>query len=150
MIPIDQIVSDAVQPRLGMNVTKFDALRQSIARLGIIQPLLLRRISEQDEYDVVSGQRRLMAARHLGWPRVPARILSVTTEQAHAIRLAENVHREDFSPIELAESFERYFILEGNSEREELAEKLGIDIRTLDSLLSALTRINPVPDGTKV
>ncbi len=139
MVPIDRIVSDTIQPRLGMNVLKFDALRQSIARVGIIQPLLLRRISERGEYEVVSGQRRLMAARHLGWPRIPARTLSVSDEQAHAIRLAENIHREELSPIELAESFEKYFVLEASAGREELAERVGVDIKTLDSLVAALT-----------
>ncbi|MEM7260641.1 MAG: ParB/RepB/Spo0J family partition protein [Planctomycetota bacterium] len=143
LVPLDRIVTDAIQPRIGMNVHKFDALRHSIAQIGIIQPVLLRPVNEQGEYEVVSGQRRLMAARHLGWPRVPARILTVSEEQAHAIRLAENVHREELSPIEIAESFERYFAMEGSGDREQVAERLGIDVGVLDALLTVLTQVEP-------
>lgn len=138
MVAIERVRADSFHPRLSMELARFEALRQSLAEMGMIQPILLRDMGKSSDYVLISGHRRLLAARQLAWREVPARILKVTAERAHAIRTAENLHREELAPLDRAEAFERYFLLEGKRTRAELAAALGIDARELAALLALL------------
>ena len=91
-VPIRRIRADDFQPRLSVDVRRFEGLRRSIEEIGIIHPLLLREGKKKNVYSVISGHRRLLASRQLKWRSVPARILRVTERQALHIRLSENLH----------------------------------------------------------
>ncbi len=138
LLPIAGIRADTLEPRHSVGLHRFEALRRSLEEVGMIEPLLVRATGERGVHGVIDGHRRLLAARHLGWARVPARVIAVGDADAQRIRLAANLHREELSPLDLAEAFERSFLLAGRGSREEIAASLGIDERRLHELLRLL------------
>lgn len=91
------------QPR--QHFAGIDELAQSIRDHGILEPLLLRPVSAR--YQIVAGERRLRAARAAGLTEVPAVIRETTESEAFTLALVENIQRENLSPLEEAEAFQR-------------------------------------------
>ena len=101
-IAIEQIQLPKDQPRKYFNQESIEQLAESIQAHGIIQNLLVRPIKEGG-YELIAGERRYRAATHLGLKEVPVRILNISREEANAIALIENLHREDLNPVEETE-----------------------------------------------
>ena len=111
------------QPRKRFAVSELETLKTSIARDGILQPLIVRQAG--DSYQLIAGERRLRAARELSLDTVPVLRLDLGDERLLEVALVENIHRENLNPIELAEAYKALMDSRGWTQ-EELADQLGM------------------------
>jgi ParB family chromosome partitioning protein len=102
MLAIAQIKLPLSQPRRFFDPEKLDELSRSIAKLGIIEPLLVRPLVG-DEYELVAGERRLRASKLAGLAEVPVVVRVMDDAFTAQVRLVENLQREDLNPIEETE-----------------------------------------------
>jgi ParB family chromosome partitioning protein len=124
-LPIDRVSSNPSQPRQHFDEEALQDLAASIREHGILQPVLVRPRGD-GTYQIVAGERRWRAARLAGLLEVPAIIEQIDDESALEIAIIENLQREDISPLEEADMFERMTSQHGYSLRK-LAQKLGKD-----------------------
>jgi len=123
-VPVEQIVSNRNQPRQEFNAEQMEELTASIKGAGILQPLTVREMGD-DEFELIAGERRLRAAKQAGLKTVPVYILSVDADvEMMEYALVENVQRVDLNPLEEAEG---YAILSGKYDlsQEEIAKRVG-------------------------
>lgn len=123
MVPLEQIQAAPKQPRTHFDAEKLDELAQSIARDGLLQPIVLRLVDD-DEYTIIAGERRYRAAHRAGLHEIPALIKETTAAQAFEWAVIENIQREDLNPIEEAQAYQLLKEASGCSQ-EELAQRLG-------------------------
>lgn len=122
-VSIDQIEANVRQPREHFEEGPLQELAQSIREVGIIQPLIVRPLSE-GKYEVIAGERRLRAARIAGLTAVPVVVRSASPQSTLELALIENVQREDIGPIECAKAYRR-LIDEFGLTQEQVADKVG-------------------------
>jgi len=123
------------QPRSVVNDTDLVELANSLREHGLVQPIVVRAHGER--YQLIAGQRRLFAARRLGWGNVPVRVLEVDDRQMSEIAIVENLQRRDLDPLEKAASFKHYLAAWGGTQ-DELAKRLSIDRSTVANLIRLL------------
>lgn len=123
-IPIEQIIPNPRQPRDQWNETDLQGLAESIREHGILQPLIVSYESENDRYVLITGERRLRAARIVGLETVPAIIRQASEQQRLELALIENIQRADLSPLETAEAYHE-LIDEFGLTHEEVAARVG-------------------------
>lgn len=124
------------QPRKHFNEESIDELAQSIKIYGIIQPISIRKLGNEN-YELVAGERRLRAAKKLGLEEVPAIIIDITDKDSAAIALLENLQREDLNFIEEAEAYHN-LIKDHSYTQEQLAEVIGKKQSTIANKLRIL------------
>ena len=120
---INEIEPNREQPRKIFNEKALEELAKSIEQNGIIQPLLVRPMSD-GSYQLVAGERRWRAARMAGLTEVPVTIREMTDEEASVFALIENLQREDLNPVEEAEGLKSLIETYGFTQ-EEAAERVG-------------------------
>jgi ParB family chromosome partitioning protein len=122
-VPTNAIAPNPKQPRSRFDDDALGELAASIREVGILQPIVVRRAAQG--YEVVTGERRLRAAKLAGLATVP--VVLRDSEDSDLLReaLIENIHREDLDPIELAEAF-RQLLDDLGLKQEELAERVGV------------------------
>jgi ParB family chromosome partitioning protein len=136
-IEIEKIRSNPYQPRMDFDQQALDELKQSIAEKGLVQPITVR-LGRDGSYQLISGERRVRAAREAGLTRIPAYIIEVKTdEEMLELALIENLQREHLNPVEVAISYER-LISECKFTQEEVAQKIGKDRTTVTNFLRLL------------
>lgn len=135
-IPTEAILPNPSQPRKRFDEGDLVSLAESIRQNGIIQPLNVRRDAD-GRYLLISGERRLRAARLAGLSRVPCIVLQVDEQRAAVLALLENLQREDLSCFEEAEGIQR-LIEQWGITREEAALRLGKAQSTLANKLRLL------------
>lgn len=135
-VSTDNIYSNAYQPRKYFNETALEELAQSIKTYGIIQPITVRKSSE-NKYELVAGERRLKAAQIAGLKEVPTIIINITDKQSAAIALLENLQREDLNYMEEAEAYYNLIKQHGYTQ-EKLAEGIGKKQSTIANKLRLL------------
>lgn len=123
MLSISEIEPDRGQPRTKFTEEALAELEASIREFGVLQPLLVRPMSD-GSYKIVAGERRYRAARRAELKEVPVIIKSLTDAEAAAIALIENLQREDLNPIEEAAGIKK-LIEEYGYTQEEASEKLS-------------------------
>ncbi|MEW6497510.1 MAG: ParB/RepB/Spo0J family partition protein, partial [Cyanobacteriota bacterium] len=101
-VAIDAIKLPQQQPRRYFDPQKLQQLVQSVKEHGILEPLLVRRLSE-GVYELVAGERRYRAALEVGLTKVPVVVRQLSDEEALQLALIENLHREDLNPVEETE-----------------------------------------------
>ena len=121
-IPLEQLRPNPAQPRKVFDQTALQELASSIVQYGVIQPLTVRR--KDDHFELVSGERRLRAARMAGLSQVPCLLMGVDEEQSGLIALVENLQRRDLDYIEEAEGLARLMRLYSLSQ-EQAAARVG-------------------------
>ncbi|HKZ90680.1 MAG TPA: ParB/RepB/Spo0J family partition protein, partial [Candidatus Limnocylindrales bacterium] len=124
-LAIGRISSNPNQPRQRFDEEALQDLAASIREHGILQPVLVRPRAD-GHFQLVAGERRWRAARIAGLLEVPAIVENIDDEAALEISIIENLQREDISPLEEAQMFERMTTRHGYSLRK-LAQKLGKD-----------------------
>lgn len=122
-VPVSQIRANPYQPRKEMQQESLEELGNSIRQYGLMQPLVVRQLN-CNEYELIAGERRLRACRHIGLERVPAVIMCVGGTDSAVLALIENIQRENLNYMEEAEAFTA-LISEHGLTQEELADKLG-------------------------
>ena len=100
-IPLAQIHANPSQPRRDFDEESLIELSESIREIGIIQPITLRKKSE-NEYQIIAGERRFRAARMAGLEAMPAYIRTADDENVMEMALIENIQREDLNSMEVA------------------------------------------------
>jgi len=104
-LKVDEIKRSKHQPREDFNSEKLNELTISIKEKGVIQPILVRPC--EDGYELIAGERRLMAVRSLGLDQVPALVKEAGDADAISLALIENIQREQLNPIEEAKAYGR-------------------------------------------
>jgi ParB family chromosome partitioning protein len=122
-VPTNAIAPNPKQPRSRFDDEALGELAASIREVGILQPIVVRRAGQG--YEVVTGERRLRAAKLAGLATVPVVLRDSDDSDLLREALIENIHREDLDPIELAEAF-RQLLDDLGLKQEELAERVGV------------------------
>ena len=135
-IPIGNIASNPFQPRDSMEETSLSELTESIKALGIIQPLTVRSLG-YDKYQLIAGERRLLAAKKAGMQEVPAFIRIANDQEMLEMALVENIQRKDLNPIQIAIGFQR-LTEECNHTQEQLSQRIGKNRTTISNYIRLL------------
>lgn len=122
-VPANAISPNPKQPRSRFDDATLAELAASIREVGILQPIVVRRTDQG--YEVVTGERRLRAAKLAGLATVPVVLRDSDDSDLLREALIENIHREDLNPIELGEAF-RQLLDELGLKQEELADRVGV------------------------
>lgn len=136
MIPQENIFPNPNQPRKYFDYSELEGLAQSIRENGLLQPVTVRP-REDFGYELISGERRLRAARIIGMKEIPCVISEADTEKSATLALIENLQRQDLSFFEEARAIENLMNLCGLSQ-EEMAKRLGKAQSTLCNKLRIL------------
>ncbi|MCF6215200.1 MAG: ParB/RepB/Spo0J family partition protein [Emcibacter sp.] len=140
-LPIEFLVPNPYQPRLFFDEEKSADLIQSIKDRGILQPLLVRRRGDLDEYEIIAGERRWRAAQAAELHHVPVIIREMTDGEALEIALIENIQRHDLSPIEEARGYKRLM-----DEFHHTQEQLGHIVGKSRSHIANILRMLALPE----
>lgn len=135
-IPLSSIRPNPDQPRHSFDEEALKELSTSIAELGIIQPLSLRKTGP-DEYQIIAGERRYRAAGMAGLQSVPAYIRTANDAELTEMALIENIQREDLNAIEIALTFKK-LIEQYDLTQEKLSERIGKKRTTIANFLRLL------------
>lgn len=147
-IPVDMIEPNPFQPRMSFDQTALDELADSIRTLGLIQPITVRRITD-NRYQIISGERRYKACRLAGMGTIPAYIRDADEQGMLEMAIVENVQRENLDPIELALSYQR-LIDECALTQDRLAERVGKKRATVANTIRLLKLPAKVQHDIKV
>lgn len=135
-IPVDEIEVNPFQPRTHFDQEALQELSESIKVHGIIQPITVRRLTN-NQYQLISGERRFQASKLAGLKTIPAYIRSANDQQMLEMALIENIQRENLNAIEIALSYQR-LISECSLKQEELGERVGKNRATVTNYLRLL------------
>ncbi len=142
-ISVDEISRNPRQPRTTMNERSLEELADSIRQRGVIEPIVVRRAG--DGYELVAGERRLLACKKAGLSRIPAVVKEAGEEDAMELALIENLQREDLNPVDEAVAY-MTLVSEFNLTQEELAAKVGKDRSSVANCLRILKLAQTVLD----
>jgi ParB family chromosome partitioning protein len=140
------MVAGKYQPRTRMDEGALYELAESIKVQGIMQPILVRRLSSganDGKYEIIAGERRFRAAKLAGLDSVPVLVRDVPDEAAAAMALIENIQREDLNPLEEAQGLQR-LVKEFGLTHELAAQAVGRSRSAASNLLRLLNLADPV------
>ncbi len=122
-IPTDRIHANPDQPRREFDPESLAELAESVKELGIIQPITLRKVNE-DDYQIIAGERRFRASLLAGLKTIPAYVRTADDENVMEMALIENVQREDLNSMEIALACQNLIEMYGMTQ-EQLAARIG-------------------------
>jgi ParB family chromosome partitioning protein len=152
-VPLESIGFNTDQPRKLFDENKLNELSSSIKQVGILQPVLVRKLNPGEkarqhpassapvaavQYSVVAGERRVRASRLAGLTDIPVLVCTYEETEALKIALLENIQREDLGPVEEGEAYRNLMDAYGATQ-EELAEMLGKSRSGVANLVRILT-----------
>lgn len=140
--PVEELKPHSQQPRKIFDDGKMAELVASIKEKGVIQPLVVRQMT--DHYQIIAGERRWRAAQKAGLDRIPVVIQNVSEDWALEVALIENIQREDLNPIEESAAY-RHLMDNFDLSQEEVAKRVGKDRSTVANAL----RLLKLPDRVK-
>lgn len=123
LVPVENIIPNPNQPRKIFNNNELESLSASIKNNGIIQPLVIRK-STDGKYELISGERRLRAAKSVNLETVPCIVMDVSDEQSALFAIIENIQRDNLNFFEEAESIYKLSEIY-NMSQFEISKKLG-------------------------
>lgn len=142
-LPLSALKPGKFQPRNDVENSGLAELAQSIKQNGILNPIVVRKLSS-DKYEILAGERRYQAAKIAGLKKVPVTILDVSDKQAMIVGLVENLQRKDLNALETAEGIQR-LIEEFKYSHEGVAEAIGRS----RPMISNLLRLLGLPEAVK-
>ncbi|MEF3045962.1 ParB/RepB/Spo0J family partition protein [Pseudotabrizicola sp. L79] len=142
-LPIEVIQPNPDQPRRDFDQSALEELAESIRSKGIIQPLVVRKLSDSTKYEIVAGERRWRAAQLANLHQVPVVVRVFTDEEVMEIAIIENIQRQDLSAIEEAMAFRQLMERFGHTQ-EKLAEALAKSRSHIANTVRLLTLPEPV------
>jgi ParB family chromosome partitioning protein len=134
-IPVGKITANPFQPRKQFNEEALEELAASIKELGIIQPITVS--LKDDQFQLISGERRLKAAKMAGLKAVPAFVRTADDQGLLEMALVENIQRENLDAMEIAISYER-LMEECKLTQEKLSERVGKKRSTISNYIRLL------------
>lgn len=135
-IELGKISVNPNQPRREFDPVALQELADSIAEIGIIQPVTLRKLDE-DSYQIIAGERRYRAAVQAGLKTIPAYIRTADDENVMEMALIENIQREDLNSLEIALAYQ-HLIEQYGLTQERLSERVGKKRTTIANYLRLL------------
>lgn len=136
LLPADEIVSNPAQPRRVFEAKDLKCLAESIRENGILQPLTVR-VNFDNQYELISGERRLKAAKLAGFKMVPSIVVDTNSKQSAVFALIENIQRRDLNYFEEAIAIQN-LIVEWGITQEEASKRLGKAQSTIANKLRLL------------
>ncbi|MEX2588092.1 MAG: ParB/RepB/Spo0J family partition protein [Actinomycetota bacterium] len=136
-LPPASISPNPRQPRRHFDEDALIGLSASIRRLGLLQPVVVRRTAGAGAYELVMGERRWRAAQRAGLSTIPAIVIDTDDGGSLERALVENVHRQDLNPIEESAAY-RQLLEEAGLTHEQLAERLGLSRPAISNALRLL------------
>lgn len=135
-VDVRAISSNPWQPRTEFADEGLEELAQSIRRHGVVQPIVIRP-TVKGGYELVAGERRLLASKRAGLKAIPAIVRDVEDSQMLTLALVENVQRQDLDPVERARAFRR-LVAEQGLTHQQVAEVAGLARSTVSNSLRLL------------
>ena len=135
-IPMDQIHANPDQPRRDFDAGSLQELSASIAEIGIIQPITLRKVANGD-YQIIAGERRFRAAGMAGLKSIPAYVRTADDENVMEMALIENIQREDLNSMEVALACQNLLEVY-NMTQEQLSARIGKNRATIANYIRLL------------
>lgn len=146
-IDVESIIPNPKQPRTIFDDDALEELADSIATLGLIQPITVRR-EQNGKYIIISGERRWRASRLAGRKTIPAYIREADDKELHEMALVENIQRQDLNAMEIAISLQR-LIDECGVTQETVAQRVGKKRSTVANYLRLMTMCPEVQAALK-
>jgi len=144
MLKVEQLRPGKYQPRSYMDEAALKTLADSIKAQGIMQPILVRQLADE-QYEIIAGERRWRASQRAGLLEVPVLVREIADESALAMALIENIQRENLNPLEEAQGIKR-LIDEFSMTHEKAAESVGRSRVAVSNLLRLLTLTDAVQE----
>ena len=145
-VPIGNIKPNPRQPRVNFDEETMSSLAASIKELGVLQPVLVRRIGGEssDEFELIAGERRWRASRRAGLHTIP--VLIQTSDETHSLEqaLVENLHRQDLNVLEEAAAYQQ-LIEEFGFTHDQVATRVGKSRTAVTNIL----RLLQLPSGVQ-
>ena len=135
-IELDKITPNPNQPRRDFDPESLGELAGSIAEIGIVQPIALRKM-EDGTFQIIAGERRWRASKLAGLRTIPAYIRTADDENVMEMALIENIQREDLNSVEIALAYQ-HLIEQYNLTQEKLSERIGKNRTTITNYLRLL------------
>jgi ParB family chromosome partitioning protein len=145
-LPVTQLQAGKYQPRTRMDEGALNELAASIKSQGVMQPVLVRPVGQQDgamRYEIIAGERRFRAAQLAGLDTIPVLVRDVDDQAAAAMALIENIQREDLNPLEEAQGIHR-LIDDFHFTHEQAANAVGRSRSAVSNLLRLMNLAQPV------
>ena len=139
-IPLSAVTPNPRQPRQHFDEEALDELRASIAEVGLLQPIVVRRLGP-DSYELIMGERRWRASKEVGLDRIPAIVRETGDDELLRDALLENLHRQQLNPLEEAAAYQQLLDDFGTT-HEELARRIG---RSRPHITNTLRLLNLSP-----
>ena len=136
MLKTGEVHASKYQPRLQFSPEKIQELANSIHEKGVIQPILVREAGE-NRYEIIAGERRLRAVKHLGLGEIPAIVRRVADADLLEMSIIENIQREELNAIEEAKAYRRLAQDFGHTQ-DHIANRVGKDKTSVSNLLRIL------------
>jgi ParB family chromosome partitioning protein len=144
-VSINEIETNPFQPRIKFDQEKLHELAASIEKLGIIQPITVRKLKDT-KYQLISGERRFRASQLIGLEKIPAFVRVANDQEMLEMALVENIQRENLNPIEVALSYQR-LIDEIKLTQEQCSERVGKNRTTVTNFLRLLKLPSEIQKG---
>ncbi len=146
-IPLNLIETNSEQPRKEFDLELLEQLADSIKHQGIIQPITVRKISN-NKYELISGERRFRASKLIDLKVIPAYIREANDTEALEMALVENIQRQDLNALEIALSYQ-HLIQDCDINMEDLGGKVGKKRSTINNYLRLLKLPNSIQLGLR-
>ncbi len=143
-INVNLLIPNAYQPRKKINDQTINELALSIKEYGILNPILVRKLN--DKYEIIAGERRVIAAKKIGLTEVPAIIKEIDDGKMAELALIENLQRENITPIEEAKAYQNILQL-SNLTEEKLSTTVGKSQSFISNKLRLLNLTNEVQEA---
>ena len=138
-VSISLLIRNKFQPRKKFDEIGLEELTNSIRERGIIQPIIVRPSSdEEDKFEIIAGERRWQAAQYAGLHEVPVIVINVDNLKSLEFAIVENVQRKDLNPIEEAEGYKR-LIDEFSYDQDKVSKFIGKSRAHISNCLRLLT-----------
>jgi ParB family transcriptional regulator, chromosome partitioning protein len=141
-IPLDQIERNPFQTRTRFDEAQLTELTQSIAASGVVQPIVVRPLSE-GKYQLITGERRWLASRRAGKATIPAIVRQASDEQTLEMTIVENLQRADLNPMEQARAYQR-LSQDFKMTQEQMATRTGKERASVANFLRLLRLPEPI------
>jgi ParB family chromosome partitioning protein len=141
-IPLDQIERNPFQTRTRFDEAQLTELTQSIAASGVVQPIVVRPLSE-GRYQLITGERRWLASRKAGKATIPAIVRQASDEQTLEMTIVENLQRADLNPMEQARAYQR-LSQDFKMTQEQMATRTGKERASVANFLRLLRLPEPI------
>lgn len=137
-IALNKIVTGVYQPRSIFKDHDLEELSRSIRENGLIQPIIVRKIADEEKYEIIAGERRFRGTKMAGLSKIPVIVKDITNVEALEFAIVENVQRSDLLPIEEAKGYKR-LISEFSYTQEQLSNRIGKSRSHIANILRLLS-----------